>query len=442
MSIAAAAKSGINLSLEAALRDAEERFIAANPKSRARQANAEAVMPGGNTRTVLFYTPYPVAIVKGEGCRLTDLDGHQYVDFLGEYTAGLYGHSHPVIVKAIKEALDGGVTLGGPNAHEAKLAQLICERFPSCDMVRFTNSGTEGNLMAIGTARAATGRSHVLVFEGAYHGGVLTFGHGGSPINVPYPVVFAPYNDTAATLALIERHKGELAAIIVEPMMGSGGGIAARPDFLQSLRDAATKHGIILIFDEVMTSRLSPGGLQKKLGIVPDITSFGKYIGGGLTFGAFGGRKALMERYDPHKPGYIGHAGTFNNNVLTMAAGVAGLTQVYTAEAAEALNAMGDRLRDRLNEIGRKLGVPAMVTGVGSILAVHFQSRPIERPEDTEATAPSARALFHLEMLRHGYYLARRGFISLSVVHGQAEMDGFAQAFEDFLASHRSVLAG
>ncbi|HEY6334253.1 MAG TPA: aminotransferase class III-fold pyridoxal phosphate-dependent enzyme [Alphaproteobacteria bacterium] len=441
MSTGLAIKSGVNLSLEAALKEAEERFVAANPKSSARQAAAEPVMPGGNTRTILFYPPFPVAIVKGEGCRLTDLDGHVYVDFLGEYTAGLYGHSQPAILKAIRAALDGGITLGGPNLYEAELARLVCARFPSCDMVRFTNSGTEGNLMALGTARAVTGRSHILVFEGAYHGGVLTFGHGGSPVNVPYPTVYAPYNDTAATLALIDKHASELAAIIIEPMMGSGGGIPARRDFLEALRGAATKHGIVLIFDEVMTSRLSSGGLQKKLGILPDLTSFGKYIGGGLTFGAFGGKRALMERYDPHKPGYIGHAGTFNNNVLTMAAGVAGLTHVFTPEAAERLNAAGDALRDKLSAIGRKLGVPVIVNGVGSILAVHFQSKPIERPADAEATPVAARSLFHIEMLARGYYLARRGFISLSVEHGQAEFDGFAQAFGDFLESHRSILA-
>ena len=147
-----------------------------------------------------------------------------------------------------------------------------------------------------------------------------------------------------------------------------------------------------------------------------------------------------MERYDPHKPGYIGHAGTFNNNVLTMAAGVAGLTHVFTPEAAERLNAAGDALRDKLSAIGRKLGVPVIVNGVGSILAVHFQSKPIERPADAEATPVAARALFHIEMLARGYYLARRGFISLSVEHGQAEFDGFAQAFGDFLENHRSIL--
>lgn len=441
MSQAGLAKPRVNLSLEAALAEAEERFAAANPKSAARQAAAEAVMPGGNTRTVLFYTPFPVTLVKGEGCRVSDLDGHTYVDFLGEYTAGLYGHSHPVILAAIKQALEGGIALGGPNAYEARLASLVCARFPSCERVRFTNSGTEGNLMALGTARTVTGRSHILVFDGAYHGGVLSFAHGAAPVNVPFPTVVGRYNDSETTLALIERHKSELAAIIVEPMMGGGGGIPAKPAFLATLREAASRHGIILIFDEVMTSRLSSGGLQKRLGITPDLTSFGKYLGGGLGFGAFGGRAELMAIYDPHKPGSVAHAGTFNNNVLSMAAGVAGLSEVFTPAEAERLNALGDRLRERLNAIGRTLSLPVMASGVGSIFAVHFQRRPIERPEDTAETPQALRALFHLEMLARGYYFARRGFVSLSLLHGEAECDGFAEAFTDFLESHRSLFA-
>jgi glutamate-1-semialdehyde 2,1-aminomutase len=197
----------------------------------------------------------------------------------------------------------------------------------------------------------------------------------------------------------------------------------------------------VLIFDEVMTSRLSAGGLQQRLGILPDVTTFGKYIGGGLTFGAFGGRADLMERYDPHTPGYLGHAGTFNNNVLTMAAGVAGLSKVYTTEAAERLNASGDALRDRLNAIGREHGLPVQVTGIGSIMTVHFQRQTIERPEDTEATPQALRALFHLDMLARGYYLARRSFISLSIMHGKPELDGFAGAFAEFLSTYRALLA-
>ena len=430
-----------NISLEAALREAEERFTAENPASLKRHDEARASMPGGNTRTVLYYPPFPLTMVKGEGARLWDMDGHRYTDFLGEYTAGLFGHSNPVIMEAIRGALDKGVSFGGPNENEGKLAQIICERFPSVDLIRFCNSGSEANLMAGATARAATGRDRIMVFNGGYHGSFLSFAGGAGPLNAPVPAVVAEYNDAEGTLRLIEQNAGSLAAILIEPMMGGGGGIAADCDFLLALREAATKHGIVLIFDEVMTSRLSAGGLQAKLGIVPDMTSFGKYIGGGMSFGAFGGRADLMARFDPDRPDAWAHAGTFNNNVLTMAAGLAGMSKLYTPEAAERLTATGDRFRDRLNEIGRSRGLPVQVCGVGSIMAIHWQTGPVKRPADLQKTPQAMRALFHLDMLRRGFYLARRGFMALSLPLDDKDYDGFAAAFEGFLEDHRPLLS-
>lgn len=347
-----------------------------------------------------------------------------------------------MIQAAVEAALASGIVLGGPNPHEAELAKLICARFPSCDLVRFCNSGTEANLNALCAARAITGRSHVLVFDGAYHGGPLTFAHGGSPMNLPFPWAIGTYNDLDATLAVIERHAHELAAIIVEPMMGAGGCIAADPAFLQGLRDAATRHGIVLIFDEVMTSRLSPGGLQAKLGVLPDMTTFGKYLGGGLTFGAFGGREEIMARFDPRHPDALPHSGTYNNNVLTMAAGVAGLSQVFTPEACLALNERSDALRARLNRIAREASAPVQVTGVGSIMCVHFHDQPITGPAASERSDPAARALFHLDLLDRGFYLARRGFISPSLALTAEDFDAFQTAFEDFLDTYGAVLVG
>ena len=434
--------AGRNITLEDALRDAEARYVQANPKSRARHLEATRSLPGGNTRSILFYPPFPLTITRGEGARLWDLDGHAYADFLGEYTAGLYGHSHRVIQAAVQNALASGIVLGGPNAYEAELARLICARFPSCELVRFCNSGTEANVNALCAARAITGRSRILVFDGAYHGGPLTFAHGGSPMNLPFPWVIGAYNDLAATLAAIERHARELAAIIVEPMMGAAGAIPGDPAFLQGLRDAASRQGILLIFDEVMTSRLAPGGLQGKLAITPDLTTFGKYLGGGLSFGAFGGRAELMARFDPRRAEALPHSGTYNNNVLTMAAGVAGLSEVFTPEAALALNETGDALRERLNALARRTGVPVQVAGVGSIMCVHLHDRPLAGPADAEASNPSARALCQLDMLERGFYLARRGFISLSLPLAPADHDAFAAAFEDFLDSYGGVLKG
>jgi len=241
-----------NADIDAALTEAKEAYVSRNPKSFARYVEATAVMPGGNTRTVLFYPPFPLAMARAEGCRLWDMDGTEYVDFLAEYTAGLYGHSHPAIRAAVDRALDGGISMGAHNMLEAKFARAVCDRF-ALERVRFTNSGTEANLLAITLARVFTRRSKVLAFDGAYHGAVFTFAGGGSPVNAPFPFVLAPYNDTAATVALIEQYGPDLAAVILEPMIGSGGCIPAAPEFLGALRNACTRVGALLILDEVMT---------------------------------------------------------------------------------------------------------------------------------------------------------------------------------------------
>ncbi|MEO8714601.1 MAG: aminotransferase class III-fold pyridoxal phosphate-dependent enzyme, partial [Acetobacteraceae bacterium] len=309
-----------NADIDAALAEVKQDYIARNPKSLARHVEATAVMPGGNTRTVLHYDPFPVAMAHAEGCRLRDMDGAEYVDFLGEYTAGIYGHSHPAIRAAVDRAMAGGINYGAHNLIEARFARAVADRF-GLERVRFTNSGTEGNLMALVTARAFTGRSRIMAFTGGYHGAVFTFAGGGSPINAPFDFVLASYNDIEGTVAAIEREGDRLAAIILEPMMGGGGCIAAEPEFLHALREAASRVGALLILDEVMTSRLSPNGLGRAQGVTADLTTLGKYIGGGMSFGAFGGRAEIMDLFDPRRPDALPHAGTFNNNVLTMSAG-------------------------------------------------------------------------------------------------------------------------
>ena len=418
-----------------ALEAAEARYIERNPESRRLHEERALAMPGGNTRSVIHVPPFPLTIVRGEGARITDADGHTYTDFLGEYTAGLYGHSHPVILGAIRAALDDGIVLGAPNRYETLLATTICERFPSVELVRFCNSGTEANLLALSLARVVTGRPAALVFRGGYHGGVFYFVHEGSPLNAPFPFVLADYNDADGAVEAIAEHAHELAAVIVEPMQGSGGVIPAQPAFLQALRDATREHDVLLVFDEVMTSRLSTGGLQKALGIEPDLTTLGKYIGGGLAFGAFGGRAELMRRFDPTQPHPLPHAGTFNNAVLTMAAGAAGLTQVYTADEVERLNALGDRLRDRLNAFAAERDVEFSATGYGSMVGLHFTRRPIRRSSDSPA-AEEQHALMHLDLLEHGYSYARRGFVALSVPIDETDVDGFANSIESHLSAN------
>ncbi len=419
---------------------AEARYVGRNPESERLHELRARSMPGGNTRTVIHLPPFPLTIAKGEGATLTDVDDHTYVDFLGEYTAGLYGHSNPVIMAAVREALADGIVLGAPNTYEAELASVVCDRFPSIELVRFCNSGTEANLLALSLARAATGREAIMVFEGGYHGGVFFFATAeGSPINVPFPYVIGQYNDAEGAARLIAEHAHRLAAVIVEPLQGSAGCIPADPAFLQTLRDATRAHDVLLVFDEVMTSRLSHGGLQLALGITPDLTSLGKYIGGGLTFGAFGGRADLMGRFDPSRPDALPHAGTFNNNVLTMSAGLAGLTQVYTAQAAADLNASGDRLRERLNATADAADVPFQATGRGSMLGLHFGRDPIRRASD--ATSPNdLRSLLHLDMLDSGFSYARRGFISLCLPLTAADHDAFVAAFDRFCTARGDLV--
>jgi glutamate-1-semialdehyde 2,1-aminomutase len=425
--------------IETALRDAESRYARSHPLSRERFETAAAFMPGGNTRSVIHFSPFPFVVERAGGQRLYDVDGHVYVDFLGEFSAGIYGHSHPAIMTAAREALAGGLSFGAPNRYEAELAETMCKRFPSCEMVRFCNSGTEANLMAIATARAVTGRSKIMVMDGGYHGSVLKFAGGGAVTNVPYEFVVATYNDLPGTLGLIKQHGTSIAALLVEPIMGSAGCVAAEQAFLDGLREATARHGIVLIFDEVMSSRLSYSGLQGALGLTPDLTTFGKYVGGGFSFGAFGGRRELMSVYDPRLRDGLTHAGTFNNNVMSMKAGLTGLRDVYGQREAAALNKRGEWFRSELNRIamGRQVGMQAI--GRGSMMSLHFQRGAISRPGDI-APEMAKRALLHLSMLEAGYSLARRGFMTLSLALEQADYDGFLSAFDGFTREYADLI--
>ncbi len=428
-----------NADIDAALNEAKESYVARNPKSLGRYIEATAVMPGGNTRTVLHYAPFPLAMEKAEECRLWDMDGHEFVDFLGEYTAGIYGHSHPKIRAALDKALDGGINYGASNIVEARFARAVCERF-GLERVRFTNSGTEANLLAISVARIFTKRSKVMVFDGGYHGAVFGFAGGGSPINAPFDYIVAPYNDIDSTKTLIAANAADLAVVILEPMYGSGGCIPATPAFLNTIRAETERTGALMILDEVMTSRLAPGGLQSIRGIKPDLTTFGKYIGGGMSFGAFGGRADILDMFDPRRPDALPHAGTFNNNVLTMNAGLVGLTEIYTPEAAKTLNERGDALRNRLNALCQAAGAKLQFTGIGSMLAVHTTRDPIVTPADAAKSDPKLKELFFFDMLAQGIWLARRGMMTLCLPIGDAECDKLANAVEEFLSSRRALL--
>jgi glutamate-1-semialdehyde 2,1-aminomutase len=428
----AAVPTRANIDIAAALAEAEVLYRERNPRSLAQHREACAAMPGGNTRSAIHVDPFPLTIARGEGARLWDIDGHEYVDFLSEFTAGIFGHSHPAIRKAIEGALDQGLNFGAHNMTEARFAAAICARFPSIELVRFTNSGTEANLMAVSAARAITGRPKILVFYGGYHGGVFYFRGRGSALNAPFEYLLGKYNDLAAVEELVQPHRNELAAILIEPMQGTTGCIPADRSFLAGLRAMADETGALLIFDEVMTSRLAPGGLQEAHGILPDLTTLGKYVGGGMSFGAFGGRADLMERFDPRRPDAFQHAGTFNNNVLTMNAGLVGLTEIYTPERARALNAAGERLREQLNTVARQHGLAMQFTGLGSMIAVHMTDAPIRSQDDAERGNAALRDLFYFDLLARGIWFAKRGMFALSLALDEADSDKLVEAVEEF----------
>lgn len=429
-----------NYTLDNALAATIDRYTVANRSSAAKHQLACAALPGGNTRTVLHFDPFPLVMERGRDASLWDVDGHRYTDFTGEFTAGLFGHSNDTIHTAIKKTLDEGILLCAPNEREQQLAQLLCDRFPSVDSVRFCNSGTEANLMSITAARAYTRKSHILVFDGGYHGGVFLFGDGQNSNNAPYPFILGNYNSPDETRSLIKQHADSLAAVLVEPMLGTGGAIPAEPDFLTAIREACTENNVVLIFDEVMTSRISRGGLQHHYGVIPDMTSFGKYLGGGMTFGAFGGQLDIMAQFDPRQTNHLPHAGTFNNNVLTMTAGVTALRDIYTPEVADSFTDKGEQFRTRLQSIAKTCGAAVEISGVGSLMAIHFTTEPIATRTPVKAVNPKLRQLFHLAMLNAGMYMNKQGYMALMLPLMTEDYDGFASLFEEFLLTHRQII--
>lgn len=424
---------------EQVLEDLHHRYKKRTAASKAAIEKARGVLPGGDTRSVLHFSPYPLVLASGNGCEITDLDGNRYLDFLCDYGAGLYGHSHPKLIGAMAEALKKGLTLGGVVEEEYEFARLLTERFPALERVRFTNSGSEANLMAITSARLFTGRDKLLVFKGGYHGCVLIYAEPASRICAPYDVVYGSFNDIEATRSAIAGCADQLAAIIVEPMIGAGGVIPAKQVFLQELRTIADSSGALLIFDEVLTSRIGSSGGQGYYQVFPDLMTCGKYLGGGGNFGAFGGRADIMAMYDAGKPDAVMHGGTFNNNVLTMVAGSTGLREVFTAEQAVALTQRADRFRQVLNKICRERGVAMQWTGLGPLLGVHFLSRKVLYPSQQALSSPILKDILHMALLERGIYMAPRGAVVLSVVHTESHFDAFKQALAGVLDSYQGV---
>ncbi|KAL3457139.1 pyridoxal phosphate-dependent transferase [Aspergillus heterothallicus] len=397
--------------LNAKLEHLIEEFVANNPRSKAAFERARNALPAGNTRSVLWSEPFPLTLKGGHGAHVTSVDGRDYLDFVSDFTAGLYGHSHPAINQAVADTLGEGFSLGGVIEQEAQLGEILQSRFKSIERVRFCNSGTEANTFALATATAFTGRNKILVFDKGYHGGTISFpSPAHNPMNLPHEFVIGIFDDIEKTNPLIDD---TVAAILIEPMQMAGGVRRASLEFLQFLRQRATEVSAVLIFDEVVTSRLHFHGLQGAWGVYPDMTTLGKYIGGGFSFGAFGGRADIMGLFDPFIQGssVLHHSGTFNNNVFTMTAAVAA-AKLVTEESLDGLNKLGDYLREKGNEIVRQAGLKGVVlVGYGSLVGIGFLGEQ----------GHILREIFYFSMLKEGILIGRRGFLCLNLAHTPSE---------------------
>lgn len=368
--------------------------------------------------------------------------GNRYTDFVGELTAGIYGHSHPVIREAIVSTFDNvGLNLGSTIIQERKHAELICSRF-GFDLVRFTNSGTEANLHALNVAKHFTGKSRVVVFNGGYHGGVFSFSDGTVASNNvdKDDWIIAKYNDVAGAKDIIENTPN-VAAVMVEGMQGAGGCIVGTKEFLLQVQESARKAGAVFLLDEVMTSRIAPGGLQSILGLEPDLTSLGKYLGGGFAFGGFGGRADIMAAYDPRSSGSLAHSGTFNNNTMAMYAGYAGLAEILTPEVNVAFNAKGETYLRKLQEAAK--GTKASFTGRGTVWGVHFSDTGIQDIGSIDDIQErwDLKDLFWFEMTEAGFWVTRRGSIALILGTPDEELDRFVEFVGNFLEKHHDIMS-
>ena len=383
------------------------------PGSAASFEAAKRVLPGGETRAVTSYPPYPVIITAGHGARLTDVDGHSYLDLVNNYTAMVHGSAFGPVTDAVAELLPQGFAFASPHPHQVALAELLAARVPSVQRVRFTNSGTEAALLAARIAARATGRRRLLMFDGAYHGSAAPF-LPGSP-----EVARVSWNDLDAVAALLGRPDHEIAAVFAEPFLGAGGVRPAAPGFLAAVASLARDRGALFVLDEVQGLRNGLGGEQGRLGLTPDLTLFGKIIGGGFPIGAVGGRADLLElTVAAMTPGYVAHAGTFNGH---LAAAVAGLRTLRHLDAAaiSRLNDAAAALAERILAGAAAAGVPAEVTRAGSIMNVHLDA----------SFAPGQVADLHLALLLNGVYTAPRGMINLSTVLSPADLDDIAAAY-------------
>ena len=415
-------------------------------------AAACQVLPGGVNSPVRAYRSVgltPRFIQRAEGSYIYDVEGRRYIDYVCSWGPMILGHNHPVIREAVEKAVVDGLSFGAPTPREVEIAQLMVEMVPGLEMVRMVNSGTEAVMSALRLARGATGRDKLIKFEGCYHGhsdcmlvnagsSALAGGHpssSGVPVGAARDTLTAQFNDLSSVQALLEANRGEVAAVIVEPVAANMGVVGPAPGFLQGLRELCDQHGTLLIFDEVITGfRLAPGGAQEYFGVKADLVTYGKIIGGGMPVGAYGGSRALMEHVAPCGPVY--QAGTLSGNPVAMAAGLAQLRylhdhpQVYTH-----INHMGASLAQDMGKLCEKSQVPVAINQVGSLLSPFFTPTEVSTFVDAKGSDVGMYARYFGEMLQRGIYLAPAQFeaMFLSDAHSGEDLTATLEAFQQTL---------
>ena len=419
-------------------------------------ARAQALMPGGVNSPVRAFKSVggePFFAARAEGAYLIDVDGNRYVDYIGSWGPMIAGHAHPRVLDAVARTMRDGLSFGVPNALEVTMAETIARLVPSCEMVRMVNSGTEATLSAIRLARGATGRSRIVKFEGCYHGhgdsflvkagsGMLTLGVPNSP-GVPKALadltLTLPYNDFDAASRLFAEVGSDIAGVIVEPIVGNANCILPREGYLQHLRALCTEHGALLIFDEVMTGfRVALGGAQQRYGVVPDLSTFGKIIGGGMPVGAYGGRRELMQQIAPSGPIY--QAGTLSGNPVAMAAGLAMLELIQAPGFHDALEAKTHALCDGLEAAAREAGVAFTTQRVGGMFGMFFSNEQVDTYAQAMACDTAAFNRFFHAMLDRGVYLAPSAFEAgfMSSAHDDAAIAQTIEAARGAFAEARA----
>ena len=417
-------------------------------RTKSEQLFAEALkyIPGGVNSPVRAFRAVggnPFFVNRARGARVWDVDGNEYVDYVGTWGPAILGHACPAIIQAVQQAAANGTSFGIPNPFEVTMAQRICELVPSVQKVRMCNSGTEATMSAIRLARGFTRRDKIIKFDGCYHGhtdsllvragsGALTFGNpdsAGVPAAFTQHTIVLPYNDPEAVTAAFEANPGQVAGIILEPVPGNAGVYLPKPGYLEFLREITKREGAILIFDEVMTGfRLAKGGAQERFGITPDLSCFGKVIGGGLPVGAFGGRAEIMDCLAPLGPVY--QAGTLSGNPLAMAAGIAALEALAAGDTYARLEQLGAALESGMTEAAKQAGVPVQFNRCGSMFCAYFTSEPVHNvAEAMKSNRDRFKQYFHA-MLDEGIYLAPSQFEAgfLSAAHTEADIDQTVRA--------------